>query len=178
MLEVEAKFRAKLDDVRERVKALGFSLIGVSEEVDIYFQHPCRDFSATDEALRLRLSAGEAQLTYKGPRMGAGAKTRFEASAAAGPEVVEVLKQLGFREVAQIRKRREYYSGGGFTISLDWVEGVGEFVEIEKLVPDGSSVEAAVAEIKSLAESLGLRDEVRETYLELFLRRGITRKVF
>ena len=140
--------------------------------MDVYFQHPCRDFSATDEALRLRISAGGAELTYKGPRLGAGAKTRFEASTMAGPEVVEVLQRLGFREVARIRKRREYYAGGGFTVSLDWVEGLGEFVEIEKVVPDRSFVEAAVAEVRGLAERLGLWDEVRETYLELFLRRG------
>jgi adenylate cyclase class 2 len=101
--------------------------------------------------------------------MGVGAKTRLEVSAEASGGVVEILERLGFAKVAAIRKRREYYRGGGFLVSLDAVEGLGEFVEIEKVVEDASQVAAAVEEIKRLASALGLVEEVRETYLELFL---------
>ncbi|MGC9131515.1 MAG: class IV adenylate cyclase, partial [Pyrobaculum sp.] len=76
---------------------------------------------------------------------------------------------LGFARVAAIRKRREYYRGDEFLVSLDAVEGLGEFVEIEKVVEDASQVAAAVEEIKRLASALGLVEEVKETYLELFL---------
>ena len=169
MLEVEVKYRADLSAVRHRLASLGFSLLSLEEEVDIYFQHPCRDFSATDEALRVRVSKGGVAVTYKGPRMGVGAKTRLEVSAEASGGVVEILERLGFARVAAIRKRREYYRGGGFLVSLDAVEGLGEFVEIEKVVEDASQVAAAVEEIKRLASALGLVEEVKETYLELFL---------
>jgi len=169
MLEVEVKYRADLSRVRERLKVLGFSLVAVQEEEDIYFQHPCRDFAATDEALRVRYAGGRAYVTYKGPRMGAGAKTRVEVSAEAGPGVAEVLERLGFVAVAKIRKRREYYAGGGFSVSLDWVEGLGEFVEVEKTVGGEGDVLRAVEEVRRLASALGLGEEVRETYLELFL---------
>lgn len=170
MLEVEVKYRARLSDVREALRGLGFSLLSSSEEVDIYFQHPCRDFSASDEALRVRLSGGAASVTYKGPRTGTEAKTRLEITASSGVEVVEVFKRLGFVPVATVRKRREYYQRGDILVSLDEVEGLGEFVEIEKVVADAAEVEGAVREVRELASALGLKEEVRETYLELFLK--------
>ncbi|ABL88285.1 adenylate cyclase [Pyrobaculum islandicum DSM 4184] len=169
MLEVEVKYRADLGSVRERLKSLGFSLVAAGWEEDIYFQHPCRDFASTDEALRVRISGGRVGVTYKGPRMGFGGKTRVELSAAADVSIVEIFEKLGFVAVARIKKRREYYRGGGFTISLDQVEGLGEFVEIEKVVEGEGEVAEAVAEIRRLAARLGVGEEVRETYLELFL---------
>ena len=168
MLEVEVKHRADHFLVRQRLKALGFSLVSRQEEVDLYFQHPCRDFAATDEALRVRIVGGRAYVTYKGPRMGAGAKTRVEISAEAGLDVVEVFRRLGFVPVAEIRKKREYYTGGGFSVLLDWVDGLGEFVEVEKVVAEEGEVPQAVEEVRRLAAALGLGEEVKETYLELF----------
>jgi len=175
MLEVEVKYRAHLDEVRERVLALGFSPRGVSEEVDTYFQHPCRDFAATDEALRVRASGGSVVLTYKGPRVGAGAKTRVEISASAEPSIVELLERLGFVKVAVVKKRREYYEGLGVLVSLDEVEGLGEFVEIEKVVAREEDIGGAVEELRRIASLLGLVEEVRETYLELVLKHTINK---
>ena len=169
MLEVEVKHRADLSKVRERLKSLGFSLVAVQEEEDIYLQHPCRNFAATDEALRVRSAGGMAYVTYKGPRMGRGAKTRVEVSAEASPGIVEVFEKLGFVVVARIRKRREYYAGDGFSVSLDLVEGLGEFVEVEKTVEREEEIPRAVEEVRRLASALGLGEEVKETYLELFL---------
>jgi adenylate cyclase class 2 len=170
MLEVEAKYRASHAPVRERLGLLGFSPAGLAEEEDVYFQHPCRDFAATDEALRLRISGGRAELTYKGPRAGAGAKTRLEVSVAVSGDAALLLRSLGFAEVARVRKRREIYRRGSVTVYLDLVEGLGEFVEVETLAGSGSDAARAAGELRRLAGELGLREEVRETYLELLLR--------
>lgn len=156
--------------------ALGFSPWGVSEEVDTYFQHPCRDFAATDEALRVRVSGRSAVLTYKGPRVGAGAKTRVEVSTSAEPSVVELLEKLGFAKVAVVKKRREYYEGLGVLVSLDEVEGLGEFVEIEKVVAREEDILGAVEELRRIASLLGLVEEVKETYLELVLKHTANRQ--
>lgn len=170
MLEVEVKFRKGPSFRREKLLSLGFSFLGEGREVDIYFQHPCRDFASTDEALRVRLSGGRVVVTYKGPRIGAGAKTRFEVSTVADESALELLKRLGFVEVARVVKRREYFRSGDYLVSLDWVEGLGEFVEIEKVVGDESEIPKAVEELRSLAADLGLEEEVKETYLELVLK--------
>ena len=53
--------------------------------------------------------------------------------------------------------------------SLDEVEGVGTFVEFE-LVVEESGVEEAKACIQSLAQSFGLTQGERRSYLELLLK--------
>ncbi|MEL9990732.1 MAG: class IV adenylate cyclase [Thermoproteus sp.] len=171
MLEVELKFRADIDKVREELLRLGASLLEKKEEVDIYYQHPCRDFAKTDEALRVRLSGGSAEVSYKGPRLASSAKTRLELTATAEGDVERILEALGFKRVAAIKKKREYYTYGPLTISLDDVEGLGQFVEVEALASSEVSVKAAEAEIRALAERLGLKERVDATYLELYLQR-------
>jgi len=169
MLEVEQKFRADLGRVREELLRLGASPVEAKEEVDIYFQHPCRDFAETDEALRVRRSGGDVEVSYKGPRMRSSAKARLELTVSADGDVEAVLEALGFRKVAVIRKRREYYSYGSLTISLDDVEGLGQFVEIEAVASSEVSLGEAEAEVSALAERLGLAERVDATYLELYL---------
>lgn len=164
MLEVEVKYRA-VPQIREKLASLNFSPAGRQFEEDVYFQHPCRDFASTDEALRVRFVDSRVEITYKGPRFGLGAKTRFEASSPAGGAIVQILEKLGFVEVARVRKRREFYKRGEVFVSVDWVEGLGEFVEIE--VKTEGEVENAVRLVREVAEELGLVEEVRETYLEL-----------
>jgi adenylate cyclase class 2 len=55
MYEVEQKYRVDdLAAVQERLCALGAAWDDEVQQVDRYFAHPCRNFSETDEALRIR----------------------------------------------------------------------------------------------------------------------------
>ncbi|MEK6238596.1 MAG: CYTH domain-containing protein, partial [Planctomycetales bacterium] len=55
--EVENKHpAADLDAVRIRLAEMNVEFIGVKEQTDLYYNHPARDFSETDEALRIRRS--------------------------------------------------------------------------------------------------------------------------
>ena len=77
--EVEQKFPvADLAAVEAGLAALGAGISAPREEVDLYFAHPARDFAATDEALRLRLTGLQGSITYKGPKIDAVTKTRRE----------------------------------------------------------------------------------------------------
>jgi len=168
VFETELKARARLSEVREALRGLGASLIGVEDQVDRYFSHPCRDFGKSDEALRLRVSNGSCELTYKGPRVGGMAKGRLEVTVRVDDEAkaVSLLRLLGFEEVATVRKRRERYSLPGVELCLDSVEGLGEFVEAESRGLEASHIE-------SLLKRIGAGELVRETYLELLLSGGL-----
>lgn len=172
MYEVELKVPADLVRVRERLETLDAELRGTVEQADTYFDHPDRSFAETDEALRVRRADDSAVLTYKGPKVEVASKTRQELQTAVDdPETTEaLLEALGFEPVGTVEKRRERYTLHGYQVSLDAVDGVGEFVEVETA---GSE-----AEIESLREGaewvlqqLGLdaADQVRESYLELLL---------
>jgi adenylate cyclase class 2 len=111
-LEVEQKFRvANLDATALRLLGMGVAVQSPVEEVDLYFQHPARDFALTDEALRIRQKAGTCFLTYKGPKLDPVTKTRREIdlrlpeSPATSAAFRELLEALGFRPVAEVRKR-------------------------------------------------------------------------
>ncbi|MFN9953042.1 MAG: class IV adenylate cyclase, partial [bacterium] len=54
-----------------------------------------------------------------------------------------------------------------FTITLDRVAGIGDFAEVELLIPDASQAQAAADSIEALARHLKLGDVERKSYLAL-----------
>lgn len=172
MIEVELKFRVdSLQKVKERLISLGARLLRSGEEVDIYLQHPCRDFGRTDEALRVRFLNDKVTLTYKGPRYYSAGKARVESNVVVEGDVVELLRNLGFKEFARLEKRREVYLLEEFAVYLDEVKGLGNFVEVELVVSNEGLIEEAAGRILELAPRLDLSKDniVGKTYLELFL---------
>ena len=78
-LEIEVKAYAdNLAMVEERLKETGAVFISEGGEKDTYFNHPNRNFAATDEALRIRVADKQSFLTYKGQKIDAKSKTREE----------------------------------------------------------------------------------------------------
>ncbi|RLA83587.1 MAG: class IV adenylate cyclase, partial [Deltaproteobacteria bacterium] len=133
MIEVELKVRADINRARERLQGLGASPEGIEFQHDLYFNAPWRDFSRSDEALRIRIKGEGGLLTYKGPKIDPLSKTReeIEVEVSDWRQARQLLLRLGFEEVGEVKKWRERYEIGGFTVSLDRVEGLGEFVEVE-----------------------------------------------
>jgi adenylate cyclase class 2 len=190
MYEVELKVRADHDAVRHRLEELGATPLGRVRQVDTYYDAPHRDFAETDEALRLReetveSGAGhdgtgkdrngqtETRITYKGPLLERESKTREEAeTAVADPdEMWEILDGLGFQPAATVEKERDRYRVEGYTVTLDTVDGLGEFVEVETEVGSEPEVEAARKEAAARLEQLGLDPDagIRTSYLGLLL---------
>lgn len=179
--EVEQKFAATdLAAIQAKLAALGVDVSGPRTESDVYYAHPLRDFAQTDEALRIRRVGAENRITYKGPRVDATTKTRQEIEIALTPDDAgaaawaELLEALGFQPVAEVRKSRRKamvpWQGRRVEVSLDEVDRVGTFIELE-LTAQGEDLDAARACIASLAEALGLADGERRSYLELLLGR-------
>jgi adenylate cyclase class 2 len=177
--EVEQKFPVDdLADVQSRLTELGAAISSPQEEWDLYFVHPVRNFARTDEALRIRRKKDFYAITYKGPKIDQTTKTRREIELPLGDTAevalqwVELLKALGFSPLAEVRKSRRKawvkWDNRQVEVSLDRVEQLGAFVELE-LVVEPAELEAAKAVVASLAERLGLRNSERRSYLELLL---------
>ncbi|MMZ68041.1 CYTH domain protein [compost metagenome] len=72
-----------------------------------------------------------------------------------------ILERLGFRPVARVVKERFYAEYDGHVVTLDEVEGLGCFVEVEGKDPG------------RVAGELGVKGRlVEETYLELLLKKA------
>lgn len=172
-MEVEVKAPvADRDELRSRLRARGAELCEEREEADVYYDHPQRSFADTDEALRIRETGTGTQVTYKGPRVDETTKTREEIDlAVAGAEQARaLLLALGFEPAGRVVKHREVYRLDELTVTLDRVEGLGDFVEIETVVQEG--VDEAREAVLALAEELGLTETERRSYLELLLEEG------
>jgi adenylate cyclase class 2 len=195
MYEVELKLRADHGEVRDALADAGASLTARVRQVDTYYDAPHRDFAATDEALRLRREtrqpAGESaagrdrgsnpegdattttELTYKGPLIEAASKTReeHETLVGDGDDAAAILDALGFEPAAVVEKVRTFFELEGYTVSLDRVDGLGEFVEVEGEAAREAEIDAVRASAAAVLRDLGLDpdDQIRTSYLGLLL---------
>jgi len=180
MYEVELKVRADHDRVRDRLADRLADPVDEVTQVDTYYDAPHREFAETDEALRLReetTASGEAttELTYKGPLVEAESKTRreIETAVADGEAADGIFGALGFEPAATVRKERERFALDGYTVTLDSVEGLDEFVEVETEAEE-DAVESAREGAAAVLRDLGLdpNDQIRTSYLGLLLADG------
>ncbi len=183
-IEVEMKFAVpNAGELLRRLSSLRPKADNSQIEIDIYYNHPSRDFSLTDEAFRIRRIGEENQITYKGPLLELQTKTREEFEAGLLPGELnfhvlsEILGRLGFIPVREVQKERVKYhfqwEERPFEMCLDNVAGLGQYVELETLVPDDSpSLQNLSREsLLRLAEWLGLSVSERRSYLRLLLEK-------
>jgi adenylate cyclase class 2 len=179
MLEIEQKFaHADFASLDRRLGELAARPGEAVVEVDQYFNAPDRDFARTGEAFRLRRVGTDNFLTYKGPRAAHAVKTRTELEVplppgdAAAEAHARLLRHLGYRPVASVRKHRRTFhlDRGGFavTVCLDEVDELGRFAEVEVLAEPGK-LEPARDALSGLAGELGLREVEQRSYLTMLL---------
>ena len=187
-IEVEVKIPIEnRKSVEEALNRIGAQKMNSETQVDTYFDHPARAFQKTDEALRLRNRHPEVEgdekdnttttpyeLTYKGPKLESRSKSRVELSVHISniDSAQLILESLGFKHVATISKRRVFYTIDSITVSVDDVEDVGLFLELERIVASRDDMNPALDMIFNLVERLGLdsSNSIRTSYLELFLQ--------
>lgn len=175
MIEVEVK--AKIDnfeDMREKLNNLGAVKTKEEFQEDIYFNSPIVDFAKTDEALRIRTTKQNNEkhifITYKGAKIDSKSKTReeIEFGIEDSEKCAKTFEHIGFKKVSTVRKNREYYAYKNFEISLDDVEGLSPYMEIEIGLEDGNDYQQSQDSIFEVFEQLGITDGFERTsYLEL-----------
>ncbi|MDD1695738.1 MAG: class IV adenylate cyclase [Methanoregula sp.] len=172
MLEIELKVRiSSLEPVRRELKRLNAQFCGRKHEHDVYYNAPHRDFAVTDEAIRIRYTNDHAVVTYKGAKIkSSGLKAREELNTAieSGEIFEQMLDRLGFKKTAEVNKWRENYKLGTIAISLDKVDELGTFAEIEIMAENEDS--DASAQIEKISKEIGIEGEpILASYLELLL---------
>ena len=175
MYEVEVKVPANIERVANRLDELGAEQIDTVIQEDTYYDAPHRDFAETDEAFRVRRETRKgrtnAKMTYKGPLLEAESKSReeFETGVGDGDDVDAIVQQLGFEPVATVRKNRRVYEVREYAVTLDAVDDVGDYVEVEAET-DGD-IEPVREGAYEVLQDLDLdpADQLRTSYLGLLL---------
>lgn len=159
---------------KDALEARGLRQTELFTQKDVYFNHPGRDFAATDEALRLRECKGIVHLTYKGPKVSLQTKARVEYETELGDFAAAeaILLALGFVRTGSVCKERATYPLPDGEICIDQVSGLGCFVEIEKI---GGDLERLESDVLALAAELGVADALeRRSYIEMLLAKAAT----
>ena len=171
MIEVEVKARIdSFEEMEKRLKDLGAVKTKDEFQEDIYFASPIVDFAETDEALRIRTTNNDTFITYKGPKLNEKAKTRkeVEMTIESAAKASDIFTEIGFTPARTVRKSRQYYRYENFEISLDDVEGLPPYMEIEIALSDSEDYTEAQNRIFKLFEKLDITDGFERTsYMEL-----------
>jgi predicted adenylyl cyclase CyaB len=91
----------------------------------------------------------------------------------AAETVEEAIRVNGLVEYAHIANKRTQYAYGSLTLSIDEVEGLGNFFEIETTCAEGTEVEQSLERLHAFVSDLAFPTlrPVRTGYVEQWLQR-------
>jgi len=174
MIEVETKLKINnIERMEGRLKGLNGAYKGEKTEIDLYFDHPAIRLSMSGGAFRVRDANGVCRLTYKGPKKDDETTSREEIELEIGSarEMQKILAELGFYKLCEVKKQRKTYLLGDLIVTLDAVEDLGEFIEVEGKASNEVEYMEKKNEIFMLLNELELSSEVisQKSYLEMLL---------
>lgn len=169
MKNVEVEVQAIIKNPKEverKLKKAG-KFIKVRKQVDVYFVPRQRNFFAKEppiEYLRVRYEKGKNHLNYSFlhfDRKGWLKATDEYETAVERPEIVEeIFKRIGLIPKVTVKKTREYFNCGNFEATVDSIEGLGNFMEVEAKRNFGG-VEKTRKSCLNFLDSLGVEYKIK-----------------
>jgi len=144
MREIEIKLRVpSLETIAAKLAKMDCELSETISQKDINFIH--KDDVTWYEPLilgfvypRLRIQEGKPlTFTIKKPLKNESDCLEYELHIDNADELRGMMELLGYKEGVTVQKTRRKCSFKDYTITLDKVEKLGDFIEIERLVEDG-----------------------------------------
>jgi len=159
MIEVEIRARIKnIEKIKDELKKIDAKFIKTEKQVDRIFGHPM--FLGSEKMIiegglsaRIREVDDEKVLEFKEIlRKSGGIEIKSKLS-----DInvgLKFLEKLQFSEAFIVSKLRKSYLYNNFTICLDSVDQLGDFIEIEKLINFSDDKEKARKECEDLLRIL------------------------
>jgi adenylate cyclase class 2 len=167
--EIEVKYRVEeLEHLLDVLKSRGIEVSDPAYQDDQAYAPAAWQFGDSKLGvpfLRLRTVAGRHYFTLKQPVQNEQACLEHETEVADREAMHHAALCMGYRPTVRIVKTRRTASIGDFSLCVDDLEGVGGFVEAERIAPDDVDAQAVQAELAALVESLGVTvTRTTETY--------------
>ena len=166
-IEVEVAFDNPKEEVIEKLSK--FTFVGEKEICDIYYYDPLRKNLQPEsdlrlsETFRLRKVKDSSCITYKKQHFEGKMwiySDEYETKVESYETIKTIISLLGLEPLITVHNKRKIYKYNDYEIELEEVEGLGNFIEVERL--STSNDEAKIKEeIRDFIRSLGLRN-VRE----------------
>ena len=174
MFEIEAKVPLKRADVQRLKKELPkiARLKGKSVKKDAYFG------STSKYMFRLRDKNGKGILNLKSKKveMGVEVNQEIELPINSISKFHTLLTKIGIRLTAKKEKTSEVYKRGNLQIELNFVKGLGYYLEIETIVQKKSDIPKAKKALREMFSRLGFspKNFEKKYYLELLAEKRKT----
>lgn len=175
MIEIELKARLHNPE-KVRAKVEGFAdYVREFDKMDAYWHGPEWRFARGTKGFRLRADGEKSIVTFKAKRNEGGIEinreTEFEVS---DPDAfTSLVERIGCEPFYRKHKTGRAYDYDGFTIELVQVEGLGNFIEVEKLLDndDPETVAVVLGGLKGILARAGVPESDIEGrgYSELIL---------
>lgn len=180
-IEIKAVLRDKGEAVR-KLEGMGCVFSEpVRQEDAIYFppgMHPPTPIGTN--VLRLRRENGKTLFTFKRSVGEHLDKLEAETDVADHAAMETIIGYLGYDTVIHVDKIRMKTRSGETEICLDEVEGLGTFIEVERMIADDGDGETASAELEAFLADLGIAKEDRvftRGYDVLLYERGLAEQL-
>jgi adenylate cyclase class 2 len=176
--EVEVKYRVQ--DAGELLAALqahGIELGAPVRQEDQAYA-PCGWAYGDDRSgvpfARLRTVAGQHLFTLKRPAENVLSCEEFETTVADREQMHHAILAMGFRPTVEIVKVRRTATLGELVLCVDQLDGLGTFLELERMVPENVAGEEVQAELSRFVAALGVEAERAEQTYDSLVRAALT----
>lgn len=166
--EIEVKAKIKdLGSVRSTLENLGCVFSDSVTQDDIYFVNFDDDFSVFKTKanfLRIRKTRGKIIFTLKQPQSNELDCIEKEFEISDEQQCREAIEIMGYHEVVRVSKTRARCSYNGIEISLDDVQGLGAFIEVERITDEDAN--KVQDELFTFLQTLGVNkdDKIMQGY--------------
>jgi len=166
MREIEVK--ARVEDPKSLLQMLKKHSVLIGEPVkqrDVVFSRPhAHDNDPEENWLRIRTEDDMRHIfTLKRSVTGELDSIEHETEIADTDELEKIISYLGYTLYSDLTKTRQKARIGDVEVCLDNVEGLGIFIEAEKLVDDAADAVRIQKELWEVLEKLGINRSTEET---------------
>ena len=172
--EVELKYKlSSKSSFIETLKSMAHAvMLEDNTESDCYFDTSDKELQAQNKSLCIRtMEPSPIKLwIVKGPEADRCEATNISDASNA----LSMLKTMGFKVVLKAQKTRSIYFVGEFHITVDSLEGIGDFAEFAIMTDDESKLSVYKAQLEALALRFGLTEAALQTksYKQMFMEKG------
>tara|TARA_Y100000034_G_scaffold136858_1_gene216433 strand:- start:76 stop:624 length:549 start_codon:yes stop_codon:yes gene_type:complete len=157
-IEVKATYKDR-EEIRDKLRELGATQQKTKHQIDEYYNHPSRDTRKSNEYIRLRYKPGENKGIFaQHINIADGVNKEFEVEVGDINVFKQILENFGFKLLGIIDKKREGYKLGEFSITLDDVKDIDNFIEVE-VDGDESEIKEKKASCIEMLEKLGVSED-------------------
>jgi len=167
MREIEIKLRVPdLDALEKKLTEAGLVISKeISQHDVVYSQNDPTIFTRMREGIfvmRIRDEDGVSKITLKQQQTHELDNLEYETNVENREVMHQILLKLGWVPEVEVKKVRKKGTLGEYEICLDQVEGLGSFVELEKMADDNADAQKVVDELFEALKPYGLTREQEE----------------